>query len=73
MTIEDRVKEFLDANPNFRQGSLSGSGSQSAIGGNTVKPFNLQDLDLTKPEDRAKYSEYRKKRDSGAVEIKLNN
>ena len=73
LTIEDRVKEFLDSNPHFRQGSLSGSGSQSAIGGNTVKAFKLQDLDLTKPEDRAKYSEYRKKRDSGAVEIKLNN
>jgi hypothetical protein len=72
LTIEDRVKEFLDSNPHFRQGSLSGSGSQSAIGGKTVKPFNLQDLDLTKPEDRKAYSEYRKKRDSGAVEINLN-
>ena len=28
LTIEDRVKEFLDSNPHFRQGSLSGSGSQ---------------------------------------------
>ena len=73
LSIEDRVKEFLDSNPHFRQGSLSGSGSQSAIGGKTVKPFNLQDLDLTKPEDRKAYAEYRKKRDSGAVEIKLNN
>jgi len=73
LSIEDRVKEFLDSNPHFRQGSLSGSGSQSAIGGKTVKPFNLQDLDLTKPEDRKAYSEYRKKRDSGAVEINLNN
>jgi hypothetical protein len=72
LTIENRVKEFLDSNPHFRQGSLSGSGSQSAIGGKTVKPFNLQDLDLTKPEDRKAYSEYRKKRDSGAVEINLN-
>jgi hypothetical protein len=72
LTIEDRVKEFLDSNPHFRQGSLSGSGSQSAIGGNTVKPFNLQALDLTKPEDRKAYAEYRKKRDSGAVEINLN-
>jgi hypothetical protein len=72
LTIEDRVKEFLDANPHFRQGSLSGSGSQSSIGGNTVKPFNLQDLDLTKPEDRKAYKEYRDKRDSGAVEINLN-
>src|SRR5210317_1164580 len=71
LTIEDRVKEFLDSNPHFRQGSLSGSGSQSAIGGKTVKPFNLQDLDLTKPEDRKAYAEYRKKRDTGAVEINL--
>ena len=72
LTIEDRVKEFLDSNPHFRKGSLSGSGSQSAVGGKTVKPFNLQDLDLTKPEDRKAYQEYRKKRDSGAVEINLN-
>ena len=72
LTLEDRVKEFLDSNPHFRKGSLSGSGSQSAVGGKTVKPFNLQDLDLTKPEDRKAYAEYRKKRDSGAVEINLN-
>jgi len=71
LTIEDRVKEFLDANPHFRQGSLSGSGSQSSIEGKTVKPFNLQDLDLTKPDDYKAYAEYRKKRDSGAVEINL--
>ena len=73
LTIQDKVKEFLDANPHFRQGSLSGSGSQSSVEGKTVKPFNLQDLDLTNPEDRKTYSEYRKKRDSGAVEINLNN
>lgn len=72
LSIEDRVKEFLDSNPHFRKGSLSGSGSQSAVGGKTVKPFNIQDLDLTKPEDRKAYAEYRKKRDSGAVEINLN-
>ena len=73
LTLEDRVKEFLDSNPHFRKGSVSGSGSQSAIGGKTVKPFNLQDLDLSKPEDRQAYAEYRKKRDSGAVEINLTN
>ena len=70
-TIEDRVKEFLDTNPHFRKGSKPGTGSTSSIGGKTVKPFNLQDLDLTKPEDRKAYAEYRKKRDSGAVEINL--
>ncbi len=72
LSVEEQVKEFLDANPHFRQGSLSGSGSQSAVEGKTVKPFNIQDLDLSKPEDRAKYSEYRKKRDAGAIEINLN-
>ena len=70
-TLEDRVNEFLDSNPHFRKGSLSGSGSQNAIGGKTVKPLNIQDLDLSKPEDRETYAEYRKKRDSGAIEINL--
>ena len=71
-SLEDRVKEFLDSNPHFRKGSMSGSGSQSAIGGKTVKPFNLQDYDHSNPEDRKAYAEYRKKRDSGAIQINLN-
>jgi hypothetical protein len=73
LTIDDRVKEFLDANPHFRQGSLSGSGSQSSVEGKTVKPFNIQDLDMSKPEDRAKYAEYRKQRDSKPTQINLTN
>ena len=73
LTIEERVKEFLDANPHFRQGSKSGSGSQSAIEGKTVKPFNIQDLDMGKAEDRAKYAEYRKKRDLMPTQINLTN
>ena len=73
LTLEERVKEFLDSNPHFRKGSMSGSGSQSAIGGKTVKPFNLQDLDLSKPEDRKAYAEYRKIRDSGSIAINLTN
>ena len=71
LTIEQRVKEFLDANPHFRQGSLSGTGSQSSVGGKTVKPFNIQDLDMSKPEDRAKYAEYRNERDSKPTQINL--
>ena len=73
LTIEDRVNEFLDANPHFRKGSLSGTGSQSSIEGKTVKPFNIQDLDMSKAEDRKKYAEYRKQRDSQPVQINLNN
>ena len=72
LSIEDRVKEFLDANPHFRKGSPSGSGSQSSVEGKTVKPLNIQDLDMSKPEDRKRYAEYRKQRDSGAVQINLN-
>ena len=72
-TIEDRVKEFLDANPHFRKGSLSGTGSQSSIGGQTVKPFNIQDLDMSKAEDRKRYAEYRKERDSKPTQINLTN
>ena len=72
LTIEQRVKEFLDANPHFSQGSKSGTGSQSSIEGKTVKPFKISDLDLSKPEDRAKYAEYRKERDSKPTQINLN-
>ena len=73
LTIEDRVNEFLDTNPHFRLGTNQGSGSKASIGGNTVKPFNLQELDLNKPEDKKAYAEYRKQRDSGAIKINLNN
>ena len=73
LSIEDTVKEFLDANPHFRKGSLSGTGSQSSVEGKTVKPFNVQDLDMSKPEDRKKYAEYRKIRDSKPTQINLNN
>ena len=73
LTIEQRVKEFLDANPHFSQGSKSGVGSQSSIEGKTVKPFNIQELDMNKAEDRQKYAEYRKQRDSAPVQINLTN
>ena len=72
-SVEEQVKEFIDANPHFRQGSLSGAGSQSSIEGQTVKPFNIQDLDMSNPEDRKKYAEYRKQRDSAPVQINLTN
>ena len=73
LTIEESVKEFLDATPHFSQGSKSGTGSQSSIEGKTVKPFNIQDLDMSKPEDRAKYAEYRNQRDSKPTQINLTN
>ena len=73
LTIEESVKEFLDTNPHFSKGSLSGVGSQSSIEGKTVKPFKISDLDMSKAEDRQKYAEYRRKRDSSPVQINLTN
>ena len=73
LTLEDRVNEFLDANPHFRKGALSGTGSQSSIEGKTVKPFNIQELDMSKVEDRKRYAEYRKERDSKPTQINLTN
>ena len=73
LTIEEKVKEFLQANPHFSVSGKSGTGSQSSVEGKTVKPFNIQDLDMSKPEDRAKYAEYRKERDSKPTQINLTN
>ena len=71
LTIEEKVKEFLQANPHFSVSGKSGTGSQSSVEGKTVKPFNIQDIDMSKPEDRAKYAEYRKERDSKPTQINL--
>ncbi len=73
LTLEERVNEFLDANPHFRKGSLSGSGSLNSVEGKAVKPFKISDLDMSKAEDRQKYAEYRKQRDSAPVQINLTN
>ena len=71
LTIEEKVKEFLQANPHFSVSGKSGTGSQSSVEGKTVKPFNIQDLDMSKAEDRAKYAEYRKKRDNAPTQINV--
>lgn len=71
LTVEDRVKEFLDTNPHFRQGSLSGSGSQSSIGGNSLKPKSIGDLDLNNPADRKVYADMRKTRSGFKLNPKL--
>lgn len=73
LNVDDRVNEFLDANPHFRQGSYAGTGSQSSVEGKAVKPFNISDLDMSKAEDRQKYSEYRKLRDLKPTQINLTN
>ena len=73
LTIEEKVKEFLQANPHFSVSGKSGTGSQSSVEGKTVKPFNIQDLNMSNADDRKKYAEYRKERDSKPTQINLTN
>ena len=71
LTVEERVKEFLDTNPHFRQGSVSGSGNKSSIGGNSLKPKTIGELDLNNPSDRKVYAEMRKQRQGFTLNPKL--
>lgn len=71
LTIEERVKEFLDTNPHFRLSTNQGSGSRGNIGGNSQKPISIGDLDLNNPNDRKVYAEMRKNRQGFKINPKL--
>ena len=66
-SIDEYVKDFITENPHFQTATPSGSGSKANLGKVDAKPFNLADLDMTKPEDRKQYAEYRKARDKNIV------
>ena len=62
LTISDAVQEFLTANPHFVAATPSGSGSESKIGeAGGGEKIDINKLDMTNPNDRQKYAEYRKK------------
>ena len=66
-SIDEYVKDFITDNPHFQTATPSGSGSKANLGKVDAKPNNLADLDMTKPEDRKQYAEYRKARDKNIV------
>ena len=70
-SIDEYVKDFITENPHFQTATPSGSGSKANLGKVDAKPFNLADLDMTKPEDRKQYAEYKKVRDSKPTVINL--
>tara|TARA_S200002703_G_scaffold140782_1_gene132201 strand:- start:302 stop:1018 length:717 start_codon:yes stop_codon:yes gene_type:complete len=73
LTTDELVTEFLNANPHFVTATPSGSGSVSNAGRNELNtPLKLSDLDMNNPEDRKKYAEYRKERNSKPTQIILN-
>ena len=62
MQVKDLVSEFLTTNPHFAAPSQSGTGSQSKVGGSsTSNEVDITKLDMSNPNDRAKYAELRKK------------
>ena len=73
LSTDELVQEFLTQNPHFVSATPSGSGSVSNEGRNELNtPIKLSDLDMTNPEDRKKYAEFRKQRDSQPTVINLN-
>ena len=70
-SIDEYVKDFITENPHFQSATPSGSGSKGNLGTVNAKPFNLADLDMTKPEDRKQYAEYKKVRDREPTVINL--
>jgi len=66
LTTDELVQEFLTQNPHFVSATPSGSGSVSNVDRQELnKPLNLSDLDImNNPEDRKKYAEFRKQRNS---------
>jgi len=61
MSVEGLVNEFIDANPHFARPTPSGSNSKTNLNPNTLDKFNLQSLDLTKPDHRRLYKEAQQK------------
>ena len=73
LTTDELVQEFLTQNPHFVSATPSGSGSVSNVDRQELnKSLNLSELDFNNPEDRKKYAEYKKQRDSQPRVINAN-
>ncbi len=73
LTTDELVQEFLTQNPHFVSATPSGSGSVSNVDRQELnKSLNIGELDMNNPEDRKKYAQYRKQRDSKPRTIVIN-
>ena len=65
LTVDEAVQEFLTQNAHFQSATPSWSGSVANVGKSpTQKTLNIADLDMSNPDHRREYAEYRKSRDS---------
>lgn len=65
LTTDELVQEFLTQNPHFVSATPSGSGSVSNVDRQELnKSLNLSELNFNNPEDRKRYAEFKRQRDS---------
>jgi hypothetical protein len=60
LAVEDLVREFLDSNPHFVSAGASTTNAKSSISNVGQGKLDITKLDMSKPEDRKVYAEYRK-------------
>jgi len=60
LTIDGLVGEFLQTNPHFVSAGQPGGGSKYNTGTQGIPQVDVNSLDMTNPEHRKKYAEYRK-------------
>lgn len=60
LAVEDLVREFLDSNPHFRSAAPATTNTRTMITPGTQQKLDIAGLDMTKPEHRKLYKEYRK-------------
>lgn len=60
LTTAELVKEFLDKNPHFVQAAPSTTNSKNSVNPGKSSKIDINSLDMTKPEHRKIYAEYRK-------------
>jgi len=61
LTIDGLVTEFLTTNPHFVSAGQPGGGSKSNTNAEGISKVDVTKLDMTNPEHRKQYAEYRKK------------
>jgi hypothetical protein len=59
LSVDSLVQEFLQQNPHFVQPTPSTTAARSSVGGK-VEKLDVTKLDMTNPEHRKMYAEYRK-------------
>lgn len=61
LSVDGLVEEFLKSNPHFVQAGPAGAGSKSNTQTDAPLDVDISKLDMTNPEHRKLYAEYRKK------------